>query len=161
MSSGFSFKDRNSSCSRSCNKPLSFIQWLFCVQPLEAKLKRAKKSLKSHKERIKKLKEKERRGGKVDKKKLKEKQERVTLLKHYIALLYSAIEAKNVAAQATAEYLYQNSILNPSGPHQNLVSAGDITLEQQKSLRLLRQMQQAKEDEVAARKEVTAIEKKL
>ncbi len=151
-----------------CGK--SFLQWFFRLQPLHQKLKTAKERLNAHLESIKRRNEERRgeeRGGKgwkAYKRKLKAEQSRVALLNHYIALLQSAILAKENTVQATAEYLQQNPMTNAennSDSNSNSISSNDMTPTQQESLRLLRQMEQAKEDEAAARKEVAAMEDNL
>lgn len=141
----------DSSSCLSCGK-IPFVRWLFHLQPLEQKLKSAEERLKAHQGSFKRLKTK----GKGT-----FHRERELLLKQYITLLRSAILAKEAAAQATAEYLQQTS-LNIDGDQISLIdSDSSVSSEQMDSLRLLRRMQNEKEYEAAARREVAAMERSL
>lgn len=114
----------------------------------------------------------------MDRKKQRAEQEQVSLLNHYIALLQSALQAKEAAARATLEYHNQQQSgggssaleideskdsmsISISSSGSGSGSSSDISSEQQETLRLLRRMEAAKEDEAAARKEVEALEGKL
>lgn len=146
-------------------KKLSFFRWLFHLKTLEQKLKLAEKRLNMHQENIKSRKE-----GKGHRKKQKEAEMRALLLKQYITLLRSAIHAEEATAQATADFLQQTSMMtgdddeNQSSLDTSLDSksiSGSSSSDQAESLQLLRRVQQAKQDEAAARNEVEALERML
>lgn len=95
---------------------------------------------------------------------------RALLLKQYITLLRSAIHAEEATAQATADFLQQTSMMagdddeNQSSLDTSLDSksiSGSSSSDQAESLQLLRRVQQAKQDEAAARNEVEALERML